>query len=48
MNTTPVNILTLKWGALYSTEYVNLVFRGSKHIDGRTRPCPWVKELWEL
>ena len=22
-------------------------FRGSKHIDGWTRPCPWVKELWE-
>ena len=22
-------------------------FRGSKHIDGWTLPCPWVKELWE-
>ena len=22
-------------------------FRGSKHIDGWTRPCPWIKELWE-
>lgn len=22
-------------------------FKGSKHIDGWTRPCPWVKELWE-
>jgi len=22
-------------------------FRGSKHIDGWTRPCPWVRELWE-
>lgn len=22
-------------------------FRGSKHIDGWTRPCLWVKELWE-
>ena len=22
-------------------------FRDSKHIDGWTRPCPWVKRLWE-
>jgi len=22
-------------------------FRGSKHIDGWTRPCPWVRELWD-
>ena len=22
-------------------------FRGSRHIDGWTLPCPWVKELWE-
>ena len=21
-------------------------YRGSKHIDGWTLPCPWVKELW--
>ena len=30
MNTTPVNILTLKWGTLYSAEYVNRVLRGVK------------------
>lgn len=23
-------------------------FRGSKHLDGWTRPCPWVKDLWEM
>jgi len=22
-------------------------FRESKHVDGWTLPCPWVKELWE-
>jgi len=22
-------------------------FRGSKHLDGWTRPAPWVKDLWE-
>ena len=22
-------------------------FRGSKHIDGWTLPCPWVADLWE-
>ncbi len=30
MNNDPVNILTLKWGTLYSAEYVNRLYRGVK------------------
>lgn len=41
-----VNILTLKWGSLYSAEYVNRVYRG-RHLNTWTKPCAWVKELWE-
>ena len=26
----PVNILTLKWGTMYSAEYVNRIYRGVK------------------
>ena len=30
METHQVNILTLKWGTLYSSEYVNRLYRGVK------------------
>ena len=30
----PVNILTFKWGTLYSSEYVNRIYRGVKeHLN---------------
>ena len=37
-------------GVIWKTYEGRLImtgFRGSKHIDGWTLPCPWVKELWE-
>lgn len=30
MESQPVNVLTLKWGAMYSSEYVNRIYRGVK------------------
>ena len=38
-----VNILTLKWGARYSAEYVNRIYRGVKR--NLRRPFRFVCEI---